>query len=387
MLGPLQEAIRLSLSLTDNQIALLQGPALAFPVIVASVPLGLLVDRYSGVRLLRVLALGMAIGCLLTAVAPSYSTLLWVRCLVGLAALSIVPVILALVSDIYAPSQRGRAMMVIAIAQLAGSSGAFALAGGLLATDVGGRSWRIATLALAAPVVMVAASTWLLHGASARERTADFDSETHPFLTLWRNRSVVGPLLCGVFMAETAVSAALIWTGPAMARGLGISMSRASEIVAAALLISGLIGPVVGGYLADICQRGGGPRRTAWTLIGLTLVSAPEAAFVILPDALSASVTLVIYITLVSAICVIGATLFTIVVPSNIRGLCISIMSGAGTLAFGIAPLLVSTLSSALGGPAMIARSLAVTGMCTILLTAACFACALPQLTRRVERI
>ncbi len=52
LLGPLQEALGASLDLSDNQLALLQGPALALPLLVMSVPLGLLIDRRSRVRLL-----------------------------------------------------------------------------------------------------------------------------------------------------------------------------------------------------------------------------------------------------------------------------------------------------------------------------------------------
>src|SRR5579862_7987857 len=51
-LEPLQEALRADLALSDNQIAWLQGPALALPAVFGSIPLGLLVDRTSRVRLL-----------------------------------------------------------------------------------------------------------------------------------------------------------------------------------------------------------------------------------------------------------------------------------------------------------------------------------------------
>src|SRR6202795_205982 len=60
--NPLQETIRDALALTDNQIALLQGPALALPMIAAAVPLGLLIDRYSRVRLLLALTTSDIVG-------------------------------------------------------------------------------------------------------------------------------------------------------------------------------------------------------------------------------------------------------------------------------------------------------------------------------------
>src|SRR5207249_1508965 len=54
-ISPLQETMRIALSMSDNQMALLQGPVIGIPITLAAVPLGLLIDRYSRVRLLSVL--------------------------------------------------------------------------------------------------------------------------------------------------------------------------------------------------------------------------------------------------------------------------------------------------------------------------------------------
>jgi predicted MFS family arabinose efflux permease len=81
-LGPLQETLRGALSLDDNQIALLQGPALAFPMLLIAVPLGLIIDRRSRVKLLFFLALFALLGSLLTAVAPNFAVLFAARALV-----------------------------------------------------------------------------------------------------------------------------------------------------------------------------------------------------------------------------------------------------------------------------------------------------------------
>src|SRR6267154_1989062 len=66
-LGPLQEAIRAAFTLSDNQIALLQGPALALPLVIAAIPLGLVIDRYSRVRVVFVLTVLNLVGSLATA--------------------------------------------------------------------------------------------------------------------------------------------------------------------------------------------------------------------------------------------------------------------------------------------------------------------------------
>src|SRR5688572_30174124 len=67
--SPLQEAMRVALTLSDNQMAVLQGPIIGIPVVAASLPLGLLIDRYSRVRMLIALMLLSLGGSLLTAYA------------------------------------------------------------------------------------------------------------------------------------------------------------------------------------------------------------------------------------------------------------------------------------------------------------------------------
>src|ERR1700729_3754127 len=71
-MNPLQETMRIALALTDKQMALLQGPAVALPMAAAAVPLGLLIDRYSRVRLLLALTAADLFGGVLTALASNF---------------------------------------------------------------------------------------------------------------------------------------------------------------------------------------------------------------------------------------------------------------------------------------------------------------------------
>src|SRR5690606_10917268 len=71
-IGPLQESHRIALQLTDNQIAILQGPALSFPLVAFAIPLGLLADRMSRAKLIAILAACNIVGNLLTVLAGSF---------------------------------------------------------------------------------------------------------------------------------------------------------------------------------------------------------------------------------------------------------------------------------------------------------------------------
>jgi hypothetical protein len=69
-----------------------------------------------------------------------------------------------------------------------------------------------------------------------------------------------------------------------------------------------------------------------------------------------------------------GTSLLTIVTPSEVRGLCMGIFAASTVLSsVGVAPLMVSMLSGALGGPAMIGKSLALVCSGSSLVAAAAF--------------
>ena len=119
--GPLQEAMRVALILSDNEMALLQGPVIGIPIALTAIPLGLLIDRSSRVRLLLALVSITLVGSLFTAIAPSFPWLLVARFLAGVSALAIVPVVYSLGVDLYPPEQRGRVLTVASIGQVAGA--------------------------------------------------------------------------------------------------------------------------------------------------------------------------------------------------------------------------------------------------------------------------
>jgi MFS family permease len=359
-LGPLQESVRVALSLSDNQMALLQGPALALPMVIASIPLGLVIDRYSRVRLLLIFAAIDAGGSLLTAAARGFALLFLARCMVGLAVAAISTTAFSLLADLYAPAARGRASMVVIVGQYGGMSGAFALGGALLAApNLGLEGWRWAVLGLSAPLVVVLFLMLLLREPARNDLVIQNPSARQSFNELWRYRSVIAPLLAGLVMAEMEILAVLTWAAPALSRRFSLPTDLVGSIVAVALLVSGLFGPILGGLSADVCQRTGGPRRTMSLLGGLALLTLPTSFFAVAPGAASAGVLLVASLMMLGATLVAGIAVFTVVIPNELRGLCMSTLAGAQVL-FGVAlaPVTVSVLSGKLGGPAMIGKAL-----------------------------
>lgn len=367
--NPLQETMRATLSLTDNQVGLLQGPALALPMIVAAVPLGLLIDRYSRVRLLLALTVANMLGGIATAFAFDFSLLLAARCLIGFTAFAVAPVGLSLIGDLYAPSQRGRASMVMSLGQSFGVASSFALGGMLLAfAGMSRYAWRIATLGLSTPLFLVALATLAMR----EPRRAGGSSEgggpsAGTWAELWEYRAMIVLLLFGVVMGQIALGAVYVWSAPMLTRQFTLSSSEVGDILAVGLFAAGALGAVLGGTVADLCQRAGGPRRTCLILSASSLVSVPFALFAFMLGVFPVIALLLIYITIANSLSVVGTTVFIVAVPNQIRGRSIAIMTAACVvIGTGFAPLSVSMLADMLGGPAMIGRALsaicAVTG-------------------------
>ena len=379
-LGPLQEAMRVDLTLNDSQMAWLQGPALAVPMALCSIPVGLLVDRYSRAWLFVLFtALSMA-ATILAAFAPNLTFLVAARCLLGVAVAGIFVAAYSMVADLYSPEQRGRATMVVAIGEIGGAPVAFALGGVLLAAggsmlEVGLTGWRSALLRMSLVLLPVVLLMLLVREPPRAELVEKNPPVSEVWPELWRYRSVIGPLLVARIMVWIADGAVLVWAAPSFTRRFGLPPDRIGALMGTALLVSGLLGPILGGSLADLCQRSGGPRRTVVALAGLALLSTAAAPFTLMPNAALGGLLLTAFLTLGYMLGTAGITLATVVVPSELRGLYLALTVTVGALFFiGVAPLAVSSLAGAFGGSAMIGQALGVVCGVTSLLGASVLA-------------
>lgn len=306
-LGPLQEAMGRDLALSDNQVALLQGPALAIPVVVGAIPLGFVIDRYSRARLLLFLAALDVAGSLLTGLVSSVAALFAARALVGLAATATFTAVLSVVADLFPAHQRGRANTVVSIAQIAGMSAAFALGGALLERGhAESHAWRWAMAEMSGPLVATAALALALREPPRSEVLAVGRSRGGDWQELWDVRGVLGPLLAGVVAVETALGAALTWAAPALSRSLALSPGRVGVVMATALTVSGILGPILGGTLADYCHRRAGVHLTMTVVACLAMAAAAAAVFPVMLDLDVAGGLLILFLLLISAACVMG---------------------------------------------------------------------------------
>ncbi|RZM00243.1 MAG: MFS transporter, partial [Sphingomonas sp.] len=69
--GTVQEGAKAELALSDATLGIIQGVSAALALVVCSIPVGILVDRFNRVRLTIALALVWTAGTALTSVAPN----------------------------------------------------------------------------------------------------------------------------------------------------------------------------------------------------------------------------------------------------------------------------------------------------------------------------
>lgn len=365
--GPLQEAIKASLGLSDNQIAVLQGIAMALPIALASVPLGLLADRASRARMLVFfLCLGVA-ACLTTALAPDFRALLFSRALTALAGAGVGIAAYSMVGDLFAPTWRGRAVTVMAFGEVSGAPVAFALGGAFLITapETGAfhlEDWRLALLWMVGALVVPVLLVLLLVREPARTGIVEKKRPLRAvWPELWRYRSVVAPLHLARATLCIGEGTVFVWGAPFFARSYHLPPDQIGVIMGVVLLVAGLLGPALGGPLVDFCQRRGGSRRAVTVMGGIALLSVPAALFALMPSANLASLMLGIYLILGFSIFTASLSLILIVIPGELRGLNLGASLIVASLFFvGLAPLAVSRLSTALGGEMMLGKALAI---------------------------
>jgi len=366
-LSPLQETVRNALALNDNQIALLQGPALALPMVLTAAPIGYLIDHQSRARLMFTFAVLIVVGSALTALAPDFAILFTARCIIGVSAPAIATAAASMVADAVSADHRGRANMFLSMGQVAGMSAAFAFGGATL-SRFGARpqDWHSAMAILTLPLVPVAALLLALREPLRTEVESARRGVRTYLGGLWAYRRPIVPLFVGFIMVSIADGASMIWVAPVLARRFALEPARIGGVLALVLMISGLLGPLVGGVVADYSQRTGGPRRAAMSLGGLILIGAPVGLFALAQTAPVMIGLLTVFLLLGAACNVAVTTLLTVVIPNELRGLCMSIVWTTGALfGLGIAPLSISLLSGQLGGASHIGVSLAVVCACS----------------------
>ncbi|MCW3797615.1 MFS transporter [Sphingomonas sp. BN140010] len=372
--GIMAESAKRELGLSDSALALIQGGGAALPLLVFSVPIGVLIDRRNRVRLMLWLAAIWTFGCFVTAMAANPAILFVGRMLTGIGTTGALTAILSLMADMCLPEQRGRAMLLANLGKSVGIAAGFAVAGWLLGWfgrpgapawygDI--TPWRSAQYTLGIVSTLLILPLLLLREPARHEVEAGPHA---PFRVvaaeLWSRRRFLLPLFVGQTSVVMADGAAGIWASPVLERFYGSAPADFGGWLGGIILAQGILGSILGGLLADWGQKSG---RKGGLLIGAVfaaIVGVPTALFPIMPDVTGFAVMIGMLMLAGSITGLITSVALTVFLPNELRGLSIgAFIAIAGLIGFGLAPTLVTLVSSLLGGERYLAQALAGVGI------------------------
>lgn len=384
--GTVQEGAKAELGLSDYSLGIIQGVGAAIPLVLFSVPIGILVDRTRRTRLLVGLAVVWTAGTLLTAVAGSMATLFIARMLVGIGTTGALTAALSIGADLCAPTERGRAMLIISLGKALGVASAFGAGGtlyGLFAHDAGVLATVVPWRGVHYVLALVSALMVLPLLALREPRRREVAEAVHaPFRVLaaelWTRRGILIPLFIGQSSVVMADTAAVIWSAPVLSRSYGLSPDQFAGWMGLLLFSAGVLGTIVGGFASDIGHKS---RVRGGILLGAlvaAIIGVPAALFAVGPNVTLFAVGLGTLVLAGNVTGVVTSVTLTVLIPNELRGLCIgALISVAGLVGYGIAPVLVAAVSGLLGGEAHIAPALAVVGITVSVISVMAFAAAM----------
>ncbi|WP_428152408.1 MFS transporter [Brevundimonas sp.] len=372
--SPVQEAAKLELGLSDYQISLIQGIAAALPMAIIAIPLGWLTDHSKRSRLMLILGLCWTVGMICSTFANDFASLFVARMLAGVGTMSLIPVAVSVLADLSAPTQRGRAMLFLGMGNTLGPALAFVLGGALFTAfsgtlDLPGLTlspWRETSLVFGV-VSAVAILAQFAIREPARHEVENASADLGVMLkALGKRWKFLLPLFVGQISVIMADAAAGVWAVPVMQRDLGLTVGEASGMLGGMLLLAGVLGPVIGGFVAD---RGHKSSLRGGILLGAVIASAvgvPAAIFPIITSVPTFAIVLFLLLAAGSITGLITATAIAVLVPNEERGVCLGAFMILGALiGLGVSPVLVTLGSQALGGEAHLGLSLAIVGVVT----------------------
>lgn len=358
VIGLVLESVKREFGLTDGESGVLAGLSYGIAFGIAAIPFGLAVDRTNRRNLLAA-ALSVWSGfTVVCGFVNSYWALLLARSAVGAAEAGGSPTGISLISDYFRPSERASAVGYWYMSAGIGTFVAF-LVGGVIAQNYG---WRAVFIAFGLPGLVIALVLLLTVREPVRGAMDERLPEAPPASALSfgaRARLIAGTpglvhIMAALVIIAIASSGISAWLAALLIRVHGFSLLQAGVIVAFSLGFASSFGGGVTGYVVDRLHRARGfsAARSA-TISGIIpLISAVFAAGAFLVSSPLATVVLLIALGFfISAYNGPANGLVITIADKRVRGLSIAtVQFGANLVGFAMGPVIVGTISQALGG-------------------------------------
>jgi MFS family permease len=357
VLNILAVGVRAGLHISEFQFALLAGPAFAIFYTLCGLPLGWLADRGNRVRLI---VAGMLIWSVATAacgLATGFASLFFWRVVVGIGEASLVPAGMSLISDLFGPVDRPRALALYAMGSSVGVGLAFVGVAAIVpqadhVLPLLGRlaPWRIVMIEVALPGIILAAIILAMMREPPRNGQAaggDRPSPLQGIRFIWARRGMYGWFI-GATSTHSLITYGIgAFLAPYFIRTYGWSVPKVGLVYGLTILSCALPGAVAGGWLASRMRRNGRPEATIRAMwLAASLAAIPTACIWIVGSPTLAIILLGINNFCLGANFLISNAAIADVTPNRYRGLTVStVLSILTILGLGLGPPSVAALT------------------------------------------
>lgn len=364
VLSVVLEPMKADLGLTDTQAGILQT-VFFLSMSVLALPVSFFVDRWSRRKSVGIMAIVWSAATYMTGLGKSFLPVLFARVFVGTGEAGFSAGGTAWITAAYPAKSRGKALGVFNMAISFGAPLGVIL-GGYLSTYYGG--WRTPFFVFAIPGIVLGIVAYFLSDyqtIKAPDQTGSFiQGVVSDTLTLWRTPTLRW-LFVGIGMHCVMAFSVLAWVPAVLMRSLGITESKAGLMMGIIGIFS-IAGALLGGWLTDAWHKRNKHGRmllpaiadvlaAVLIIIGLFLLQAFGTKEVSLTNIhlLIGAVAGVLYgIFSVMGTPALGAVTQDVVHP-RLKGISWGMtMFSMYMLGGAWGPLLVGTLSDALGGSA-----------------------------------
>lgn len=397
--------IKHDLQLSDVEISLIQGLAFAAAYVLASLPIGWLVDRFSRRNILFFGALVWGTSATASGLASSFGQLFLARTGVGAGEATLHPSSFSLMADLFRPEKLALPLALFTLGGTIGSGMSFVVGGGVIAwventpinlpilRDLSG--WQVAFILTGLPALLVGFAALLIRephrgprtAAAARHKLGYSDLLRH-----YRGRRAFYFLHMAAFAMVMAFVVGLgAWNPAFLGRTHGWDISRIGYWLGTTQVASGLLGLALHGWLVD--RWFGAGRRDAHMryFAIMTFLAGPIGASAYLVESPWLALFLInAAFFAVMAYTGIGAASLQIATPAALRGKASAIylvtINVIGTIG---GPLSVAMLTDhVLRDEALLAQSMAIFATCSAGMAALLFVlCMRPMRAVIAERM
>jgi MFS family permease len=384
IIGLLVDPIKRDLGLTDLQFGILHGSAFAITFSVVGLLAGALADRFNRRWVIYAGVMIWSVATTACGFAMSFWHMLFARVGVGAGEATLNPCATSMITDLFPRQRLTTALAVYAMGSTVGSGCAY-LFGGMIVSQVSQsddfvlplvgtvRSWQATFLIVGVPgallsLLIFAVPEPLRRGRRAVQRRAGafWRDALGYYVAMIRFIRGRGRFFffhyAGFGLASMIVTGAGTWYPAYMGRSFGWKADRIGLYLGVTLVISGLVGKLIGGLAVDaMYRRGMRDAQFRWYAAALLLATpAGVIAFTAGNDPWLFLGFIWVFLVVLSPFIACANAALNLVTPNELRGTGVAFFNAtAGLIGAGLGPILIAALSDQVfGGAANGGRSI-----------------------------